>query len=414
MDTSIGHILSSVDRQGELARHSIAEVTGLTRATVSKAARILLERGLLFETERAQASSRGGPRPILLTINPRALSFMGLDIRREKITGALIDLNGTMKASTSRRLQIGVPTNTILDAIDSILDELKTASESPVVGIGIGSVGPIIPQKGILQSRHFTELNGVPLVQRLKQAWGVSVDLQIGAVAAAHGEERLMRTPDSMPRSIAFVVIDYAGIGLGLTSGGEGWITEHGGVGELGHVSLDLNGRQCSCGRKGCLVQYASGRALLQRLNADLDADAGGVLSHVAERARAGESQAQDALLEVGEYLGHGLVDVDRLLRPEHVVIGASHDFMADWYLKGAVKYIDSLPEAAEERPLRDRLHLASMGSAAIAYGAAALQLKKFLHAPESVLDQMPVVAPDQRARQEAGFRQLGTVAGGL
>lgn len=414
MDTSIGNILSSVDRQGELARHSIAEVTGLTRATVSKAVRTLLEKGLVFETERTQGSIRGGPRPILLSINSKALSFIGLDIRREKITGALIDLSGVMKASTNRRLQIGVPTNAILEAIDSILDELEGASESPVVGIGIGSVGPIVPQKGTLQSRHFTELNGVPLVERLEQARGVSVDLQIGAVAAAHGEERLMRTPDSMPRSIAFVVIDYAGIGLGLTSGGEGWITDHGGVGELGHVSIEMDGRQCSCGRKGCLVQYASGRALLQKLNVDPAGDAGGILAEVAEKAGAGEGPAQEALLEVGEYLGHGLVDVDRLLRPEHVVIGASHDFMADWYLKGAVRYIDTLPEATDERPLRERLHLASMGSAAIAYGAAALQLKKFLRAPEGVIDRMPVVAPGARTRQEPDFRQTRTVAGGV
>ncbi|WP_164742923.1 ROK family transcriptional regulator [Mesorhizobium sp. Z1-4] len=410
MDTSVGHILGSVDRHGELARHSIAEMTGLTRATVSKAVRVLLEKGLVFETERTQASSRGGPRPILLTINPRALSFVGLDIRREKITGALIDLRGAMMASTSRRLQIGVPTKIILDAIDSILSELASASESPTAGIGIGSVGPIVPQKGMLRSRHFTELNGVPLVERLEQAWGVSVDLQIGAVAAAHGEERLMRTPDYLPRSIAFVVIDYAGIGLGLTSGGEGWITEHGGVGELGHVSIDMNGRPCSCGRKGCLVQYASGRALLQELKADLSEDAGAVLSRVAERAREGESLARESLLEAGEYLGHGLVDVDRLLRPEHVVIGASHDFMADWYLKGASRYIGRLPEAADERRLSDRLHVASMGSTAIAYGAAALQLKKFLHAPGGIIDRMPLIARDQPASQETSFPFAGGI----
>lgn len=393
MVTSIGSILTAIDRQGELARHRIAEVTELTRATVSKAVRPLLDKGVVIETERGLGSNRGGPRPILLTINPTALSFIGLDIRREKFTGTLIDLTGKTIATRSRSLPMGAPTDMLLATIDSILDELEAAAPSRVAGIGIGSVGPILPHEGKIRSYNFTALNGVPLVERLTRARGVKVDLQIGAVAAAHGEERLTATPHSVTRSVAFVVIDYAGIGLGLTSGGEGWITDHGGVGELGHVSIDRDGRPCTCGRKGCLIQYASGRALLQSLNLDHEGDAGAALAHVSDHADAGDRTVQEALLQAGEYLGYGLVDADRLLRPERLVVGTSHDHMADWYLKGISRYVDTLPDTPGERPLRARLHLATMGSSAIAYGAAALQLKNFLRAPDRTLERMPAAA---------------------
>ena len=122
MVTSIGSILTAIDRQGELARHRIAEATDLTRATVSKAVRPLLDKGVVIETERGLGSNRGGPRPILLTINPDALSFIGLDIRREKFTGILIDIAGNIIARRSRNLPIGAPTDTLLVTIDSILD----------------------------------------------------------------------------------------------------------------------------------------------------------------------------------------------------------------------------------------------------------------------------------------------------
>jgi predicted NBD/HSP70 family sugar kinase len=388
--TSTGSILTAIDRRGEIARHRIAEETALTRATVSKAVRALLDKNVVIETERGPGSSRGGPRPIMLTINPDALSFVGLDIRREKFTGILIDLAGKPIATRSRSLQMGAPTETLLATIDSILEELEAAAPNKVAGIGIGSVGPILPHEGTIRSHSFTALSGVPFVERLSRLHGVSVDLQIGAVAAAHGEERLTATPDSVARSVAFVVIDYNGIGLGLTSGGEGWITEHGGVGELGHVSIDHGGRPCPCGRKGCLIQYASGRALLQSLGLDAAEDAGSILSHVSDHADAGDRIVQEALLQAGEYLGHGLVDTDRLLRPERIVVGASHEHMADWYLKGISRYVDTLPDTPGERPLRERLHLASMGSSAIAYGAAALQLKTFLRNPDGTLEQMP------------------------
>lgn len=411
MVTSIGSILSAIDRQGELARHRIAEMTELTRATVSKAVRPLLDKGVVIETERGLGSNRGGPRPILLTINPGALSFIGLDIRREKFTGTLIDISGKVIVSRSRNLPMGAPTDALLATIDTILDELEAAAPNKVAGIGIGSVGPILPHEGTIRSHNFTALNGVPLVERLSLARGVNVDLQIGAVAAAHGEERLTATPHSVPRSVAFVVIDYAGIGLGLTSGGEGWITEHGGVGELGHVSIERDGRPCTCGRKGCLVQYASGRALLQSLHSDREGDPGAALAHVSDHADTGNAEVQEALLQAGEYLGHGLVDVDRLLRPERVVVGASHDHMADWYLKGVARYVDALPDTPGERPLRERLHTATMGSSAIAYGAAALQLKNFLRAPDSVLDQMPA-APVPVAPQGGDYQGRASVPG--
>lgn len=387
MATSLGLIMTTLDRDGVRPRHALADATGLTRATVTNAVRALIDHGLVVETERGEASRRGGPRPIMLSINAQALNFVGLDLRREKFTACLIDLGGKMVAVSTRPVPLGVSTADALAAIDALLDELVSRAEAPLAGIGIGSVGPLTARDTMIRSRDFTALNDVPIVARLGAAYGVPVALKTGAVVAAHGEERVAADQNRFATSVAFVVIDYAGIGLGLISGGEGWITDHGGVGELGHVVIERGGRPCSCGRQGCLLEYASGAALLERLGIVPDAHPGRLIAGVVHAAEEGDPAAQSALIAVGEHLGTALTDMDRILRPERIVIGASHEGLADWYLRGVMKYVRTLHDTEGERPLWDRLVPAQTGSAAIAYGAGALQLKRALREPDAILE---------------------------
>ncbi len=389
MATSLGLIMTTLDRDGVRPRHALADATGLTRATVTNAARTLIDHGLVVETDRGEASRRGGPRPIMLSINAQALNFVGLDLRREKFTACLVDLGGRMVAVSTRPVPLGVSTADALAAIDALLDELFARAEAPVAGIGIGSVGPLTARDTMIRSRAFTALNDVPIVARLAEAYGVPVVLKTGAVVAAHGEERVAAEQNRFATSVAFVVIDYAGIGLGLISGGEGWITDHGGIGELGHVVIERGGRQCSCGRQGCLLEYASGAALLELLGIEPDAHPGRLIAGVVQAAEQGDPAAQNALIAVGEHLGTALTDMDRILRPERIVIGASHEGLADWYLRGVMKYVRTLYDTEGERPLWDRLVPAQMGSAAIAYGAGALQLKHALREPDAILDHL-------------------------
>ncbi|PZX12872.1 glucokinase [Palleronia aestuarii] len=335
------------------------------------------------------------------------MQFAGLDIRREKISACLVDLRGEMTAFDTRELSIGASRGDVLSAIDALLVELMGAAVSPVTALGVGSVGPVVGDEGVIQSIHFPALRGFDIAGYLERVHGIPVTIQTGAVAAAYGEERIARRQQRPATSVAFVVIDYAGIGLGLISGGEGWITDHGGVGELGHLSIDRAGRACECGRRGCLLQYSSGRAVLQALGR-LDGDDGAAFARVARNADAGDEAAQAALIEAGDHLAHGIVDADSLLRPGRIVLGSSHPRMADWYLQGVRRHLDGLPDREGGRALRDRLYLSELGTAAICYGAANRELKAFLDAPDAHVKRLGASSADAWSAAE-GDRSTAT-----
>ena len=388
-DGSIARILKELGRGELIARHRIADATDLTRTTVSKAVSELMDLGIVEELEPGPASARGGRRPIGLKLKSDAFNVVGLDLRREKITGCLVNFGGGVEAVAVRDIGRTTTSERFLDAVSGTAAELIEQSRSPVMAIGIGSIGPVDPTAGVIHVPDFPALRHVPIVDILAERFRIPAALRIGAVMAAYGEERIVADRSAAPRSVAFVVIDYGGIGLGLISGGSAWVTNHGGVGELGHMTIDLHGRPCTCGRRGCLVQYASGRALLESIgDADPTDDAAEAsLARVAGKAEAGDEAAREAIVAAGEYLGCGIVDIDRLLRPERIVIGGSHDHLAAWYMRGVRKYVQKTRERRDDPKLLDRLTLAAHGSSAIAYGAATMQLKHFIRSPAQILD---------------------------
>ncbi|MEO8738229.1 MAG: ROK family transcriptional regulator [Casimicrobiaceae bacterium] len=391
-DSSLGRILELVYERRDLARHEIADEVGLTRTTVSKVVSELIAKGLIAEGNRGQASPRGGPRPIPLTLNDHAVNFIGLDIRREKITAAMINLGGAMQNVLVREMAPDAATTDFAAAIESAVTELKFRSAAPVVAIGVGSIGPVDAHAGVIRSTYFKQLECLPIVSELERRYDIPTALRVGSVMGAYGEACVAAAQAAVaPKSVAFIMVDYGGIGLGLISGGAAWLTDHGGVGELGHVVVDLNGRQCACGRKGCLVEYASGRVLVKQLgyhgrNGESEHS---WLAQVAIDAESGDLRVQQAVLKAGEFLGCGIADIDRLLRPERIVIGSSHEHLAEWYMRGIRTHLEALPDSDSGPRLLDRLFLAANGSAAIAYGAAAMQLKHCLRSPSRMLDQL-------------------------
>lgn len=396
----MGRVLTELQTRKVLARHELADATGLTRTTVSKAIAELLEKGVVEELEPGQASARGGRRPIGLKLKADALSIIGLDIRREKITGCLVNLGGEIEATDVRPVPHGATAEALVSNICEAIVSLKHQAKTTVVAIGVGSIGPVDIGEGVIRSLDFSALREVPLVDRLVRQFAVPTALRIGAVMAAFGEERVASEKAAAPRSVAFIVIDYGGIGLGLISGGSAWLTNHGGVGELGHMTIDHRGRPCHCGRQGCLTQYASSRALLERLgHPSLQGDvAEASVAQVAIDAENGDDAARNVIMEAGEYLGCAVVDIDRLLRPERIVIGGSHDYLASWYLRGVRTYVEQFRERNGDPKLIDRIVLAQKGSLAISFGAASMQLKRFLRAPSQILALLPRVHADQHA----------------
>jgi predicted NBD/HSP70 family sugar kinase len=385
-DNNVGLILQTLQKHHSLARNELATLTGLTRTTVSNVVASLIAKNLVYEVEQGEASARGGRKPILLQIYQDALAMIGLDLRREKVSGCLVNLGGEILARVSHNLPLGTPSETYWDTFDSIINYLKSQRDIPILGIGLGSIGPLDLEAGrLLSAPHFESMTGARLCDKLQERHGLPVMLRTGASAAALGEHFWTMNEASQMRSLAFVVIDY-GLGLGMISDKALWET-YGKAGELGHTTLNPNGDICVCGRRGCLELYASGKTLLKqvhdRIGTNLD------LSQIARHAEAGDSTLQQLIAEAGYLLGYAIIDIDKLLRPDCIIIGSSHEHLNTWYLAGIKRHIVDLKTNGFDIHLIERLALASRGSYAIAFGAATLQLKAFYESPLNIINQL-------------------------
>lgn len=204
---------------------------------------------------------------------------------------------------------------------------------SDLIGIGIGSPGPINLRTGVLGL--LPNLHGweqFPLRDALAKATGLPVILESDANAAAVAEWKLGAGRATGLDTMVMVTLG-TGVGSGLILHGKVWHGMFGMGGELGHTVVQPGGGLCGCGSNGCLEVYASANGLI-RLAREVGSSAGasaGLHSltqgpfmplDVALLAEAGDATAHAAFERLGSYLGLGLANLISLLDPPMIVVG--------------------------------------------------------------------------------------------
>jgi glucokinase len=264
---------------------------------------------------------------------------------------------------------------------------LAGASLSPddLRGVGIALPGPADRERLAMRAApHIPEIEGVPLGDRLAEAFGVPVAGDNDANAAALGEARFGAGRGAAV--VAYFTIS-TGIGGGIVAGGRLFRGATGAAGEFGHQVLERDGDPCHCGGAGCLETIASGPAIAQRARRMLPPFRGSLLADPAWRADrpwdaglvAAAAREEDPLAvhlfdEVGEFLGLAVANVIDLFDPDCVVLGGGVMAAADLLLP-------AVQQAAAERAMprlgrEVRILPAALGPDVGVAGAAALAME--------------------------------------
>ena len=217
----------------------------------------------------------------------------------------------------------------VVDALVEAAQEVitKVGAERAPTLVGIAAPGPLSGSMGVVFSPpNLRDWSNVPLAALLHERLGLPVALIKDANAAALAESRMGAAKGFS--TLIYVTIS-TGIGGGLILGGKVYEGPDGTAGEVGHVTVDLNGPICDCGNRGCVEAVASGTAIARRA-AELIAQgalrlpAGETPSaaEVFKAARAGEAAARTVTDEVGRALGLAFVGLVHLFNPECIVVG--------------------------------------------------------------------------------------------
>ncbi|WP_188888371.1 ROK family protein [Paenibacillus radicis (ex Gao et al. 2016)] len=367
INTSI--VLDAVRRNAPLSRAQISELSGLNKATVSSLVQDLIDSHLVLEIGPGQSS--GGRKPVMLLFNGQAGHAIGIDLGVNYIRGVLTDLEGQVLRESQRSLKEHALDFTLEQLIQCI-DELRAqAPGSPygIVGIGVGVPG-IVDDKGAMLFAPNLDWKQVELQNILEERFQVPVTIDNEANAGAQGEQKY-----GAGRGIAHQIYVSVGIGIGtgiilnkeLYKGASGF------SGELGHLSIEYNGKPCRCGNEGCWELYASENALLERAK-PLGFDN---LEDLLQAAEGGNDEVKQLFHSIGDYLGAGISNIVNVFNPDVVIIGNRMSRAKAW-LEEAVQ------QSVARRTLpyhRERLQLlfAELQDQSAVRGAAYYAISRFL-----------------------------------
>lgn len=311
-------VLGAVTRGGPLTRAALAELTGLTKSTVSKLVGDLVDAGLLAETGPARAGERGRPG-VEVVLSGARLASLGLEINVDYLAVRVLDLTGEVRFAARRdRDNRGSRPKKVLSELQTLASAALTETHRlglEVAGAVLAVSGPV--GDGVLFSAPNLGWQDVRPADLLRLP--IAVELDNEANLAALGE---LWYGDG-ERDFLYVSGEV-GIGAGLVVDGSLFSGARGLAGELGHVVVTPAGPPCRCGGSGCLETYAGQEALLA---------AGNVTSVPALLAalERGDETALAACAAAGRALGIALTSAVNLLDLDRIVLGGVFTPLYPW-----------------------------------------------------------------------------------
>jgi fructokinase len=253
---------------------------------------------------------------------------IGIDLGGTKIEIILLGPDG----SELVRERIDTPSG--YDATLAGIAALVQAAESRVgvtASVGIGIPGVISPATGLVKNANSIALNGHTFDHDISQALGRQVRVENDANCFALSEAS---DGAGAGQPVVFGVILGTGVGGGIVVHGNVIQGPHRVTGEWGHNPLpwpqpnELPGRECWCGKRGCMETWVAGPSLAR----DCDGEGAHDASGIPARAAAGETKAREALARHADRLARGLGQVVNLLDPDVIVLGGGLSNMTHLY----------------------------------------------------------------------------------
>ena len=270
----------------------------------------------------------------------RTRYIVGVDLGGTKImVGALSEDGkqhiGMRSISTHAEQGSDVVVDRIVGAIEGvILDTIAEtdASRKDFVGIGMGAPGPLDRERGIIVVAPNLGWRDFPLRDLVTSRLDLPVTLDNDANCATVGE--WWQGAARGGRTVVGFTIG-TGIGGGIIIDGSLFHGASDVAGEVGHTTIELNGRYCKCGNYGCLEAYASGPAIATRAReilvreestSSLPSMVGGQLDLITaqtvyDAAKQGDEVAEEIVRDTARYLGAGIASLLNTLNPDTVVV---------------------------------------------------------------------------------------------
>lgn len=272
---------------------------------------------------------------------------LAVDLGGTNLRAAVVNRDGDIQAEAQQRTQSSDGPDAVIERIAAAVNDIAESNQVPNdVPVGLASPGPLDPRTGVVYfSPNLPGWTNIPLAAKLRERTKREVVLSNDANAAALGE--VFFGAGKGTRNLL-----YLGLGTGVGGGiySEGLLIDgvRGMGGELGHVTVDLNGPRCSCGSVGCIEAYTSAWALTRDALALVDSGRGDAILRAAgdrnnvgpralgQAASDGDAATLALLERAGHALGAGMASFVNIFNPEVIAIGGGVSLIGDPLLEPA------------------------------------------------------------------------------
>ena len=310
---------------------------------------------------------------------------IGIDLGGTKILIALVEKeNGNVLDFVKKKTKKDKGPKNITKKMVEGIGELLTKSNinlGEISSIGVGAAGQIDRQNGVIIAAPNLDCYDLKIKNILTEKFNIPVFVGNDVEIAALGEQQFGAGKGCDDFVCIFV---GTGVGSAIIKNGQMITGSTGTAGEIGHMIVDLNGRQCACGAHGCLEAYASRSAIEKRIEGALKKGRKSVILEYLDSGKSITSnmikksiEKEDELVlqcvtEASEYLSGGIASIINFINPELVILGGGLIEAVDYFYQKTIKKAKakSLPVPAEKIKFKKAL----LGDFSGVIGAALLE----------------------------------------
>ncbi len=287
---------------------------------------------------------------------------VGVDFGGTKIAAGVVNLEtgqlvGTARKKTRTQQEQDDIVKRLIAAIDEALMEAGMEAKH-VSGIGVGAPGQVNREKGVLLFGPNVSLTDLPIADPISKHYGVPCRLGNDVEVATLGEQYFGAGRGCSSFVCVFV---GTGIGSGIIQDGKQHLGASATAGEIGHIVLVPDGKQCGCGAFGCLEAYASRTAITKAIVAGLNRGQDSMIREkvdltkgtlrskaIANAIAAGDTLVTTIVTSAAQSMGAGLATIINFYNPTRIILGG-----------GVIEAIDMYFQIAEQEARRRSLPIA-------------------------------------------------------
>lgn len=258
--------------------------------------------------------------------------YLGIDIGGTAVKFGLVDEDGNMVSKVSEYpVRFDNYETPIIETVVKsarLFMEANNKDFTEIAGIGVSATGGINSKLGIVEGSagHIKNWEGTNIKARLESEFGVKTEVLNDANAAALGE---MWKGAARGKENVVVMTIGTGVGGGIIVDSKILLGRKGFAGEIGHIPVNVDGEDCSCGNKGCIEHYGSTSALVRNVKEAVilgeikGIEAGKVDGRlIFEEVAAGNDTVKKYVDEWINYISAALVGLVHIFNPEMIILG--------------------------------------------------------------------------------------------